>query len=305
MPEGIMKEITSGIHPMLYAFFDEHGRLDRNAMRRQVEAVAASGAHGVAMLGLGTEVGKLSPEERSTMLSWVQQDLGGRLPLTVTIAEQTVEAAKAAVLAAERAGAACVVLQPPAKKGLPEEEYIAFFGAIADAASVPVGVQNAPDYIGIGLSLEGIASMADRHPNIRMLKAEGSALYASSVVEATQGRLKVFNGRCGLELTDNLRGGCAGMIPAIESMDIQSRIFELMMKNDPACEIEAERLYAQILPMTVFVIQSLDSFLCYGKRIAAKRLGLGPVHDRQPALKPTAAGLSWADRFAASLPPLN
>src|SRR5690606_35213182 len=110
--------------------------------------------------------------------------------------------------------------------------------------------------------------------------------------------------RCGLELTDNLRAGCAGMIPAMESVDIQSAIFDLMRQGGEASEREAERLYAQILPMTVFVIQSLDSFLCYGKRIAARRLGLGPVHDRAPSLAPTPTGLAWTERFASALPPL-
>lgn len=297
-----MNDIAPGIYPMLYAFFDRAGKLDREAMRRQVEVAVASGAHGVAVLGLGTEVSKLSAAERQSVLEWVSADLAGRLPLAVTVAEQSVEDAVAVVKAAQAAGAACAVLQPPARKGLPEDDYIAFFGAIADAASIPVGIQNAPDYIGIGLSLDGIAKLARNHGNVRMIKAEGSALYAAEVVAGTD--LQVFNGRGGLELTDNLRAGCSGMIPAIETADIQARIFELMRTGSPSDEAEAERLYASILPMIVFVMQSLDSFLCYGKRIAARRLGLGDVHDRAPALKPTAKGLAWADRFAASLPPL-
>ena len=32
-----------GIYPMLYAFFNQDGRLDRHAMKRQVEACVASG----------------------------------------------------------------------------------------------------------------------------------------------------------------------------------------------------------------------------------------------------------------------
>lgn len=293
-------DIAHGIYPMLYAFFSPDGQLDREAMRRQVEAAVKGGAHGIAVLGLGTEVSKLSASERQTVLDWVSADLDGRLPLAVTVAEQSVEDANTVVRAAEAAGASCVVLQPPATKGLPENDYIDFFGAIADAAAIPVGVQNAPDYLGIGLSLEGIGKLARKHPNVRMIKAEGSALYAAQVVEATD--LAVFNGRCGLELTDNLRAGCVGMIPAIETVDIQSGIFDLMRSDDPGDEKEAERLYGDILPMTVFIIQSIDSFLCYGKRIAARRLGLGEVHDRAPALAPTQMGLAWADRFASALP---
>ena len=49
-------EKIRGIYPVLYAFFDESGGLDRDAMRRQVDICVESGVHGVMVLGLGTEV---------------------------------------------------------------------------------------------------------------------------------------------------------------------------------------------------------------------------------------------------------
>ena len=56
--------VFSGIYPMQYAFFARDGGLDRAAMRRQVQGCIGGGAHGVAVLGLGTEVNKLSEAER-------------------------------------------------------------------------------------------------------------------------------------------------------------------------------------------------------------------------------------------------
>jgi len=50
-----------GIYPILYAFFGPDGRLDEAAMRKQVRCCLAGGAHGLAVLGLATEVNKLSP----------------------------------------------------------------------------------------------------------------------------------------------------------------------------------------------------------------------------------------------------
>ncbi len=57
-----------GIYPMLYAFFDREGRLDRAALRAQIEHCLQSGVHGVAVLGLATEVDKLSGDERRRLL---------------------------------------------------------------------------------------------------------------------------------------------------------------------------------------------------------------------------------------------
>ena len=57
-------DMPHGIYPMLYAFFNAQGGLDRHATRRQVQAFVDNGAHGMAVLGLGTEVNKLSDIER-------------------------------------------------------------------------------------------------------------------------------------------------------------------------------------------------------------------------------------------------
>ena len=49
----------AGVYPMLYAFFDDAGRIDPGAMRRQVESCVEVGTQGVAVLGLATETHKL------------------------------------------------------------------------------------------------------------------------------------------------------------------------------------------------------------------------------------------------------
>ena len=290
-----------GIYPILYAFFDESDRLDRAAMRRQVEACVRHGAHGIAILGLATEVGKLSLAERRQLVDWAAEDIAGRVPLAVTVAEPSVGAQVDFVRAAQAAGAAWVILQPPPARGLPEAEYVRFFGAVADRVDLPVAIQNAPEYIGVGLSPDGIAVLRRNHPNFRLLKGETSAVGIRQVIAATEGKLTVFNGRGGLELTDMLRAGCAGMIPAPECFDIQVRIYEAMRAGD---EATADALYREILPLITFLMQSIESFLCYGKRLLARRLGLGPVQVRAPGLAPTEFGLACLERHAAGLGPL-
>src|SRR3954471_9281150 len=72
-----------GIYPILYAFFGADGGLDRAAMRAQARACLRHGAHGVAALGLATEVGKLSLAERHQVLDWVTEDVAGRVPVAI------------------------------------------------------------------------------------------------------------------------------------------------------------------------------------------------------------------------------
>lgn len=294
-----------GIHPILYAFFGADGALDRKAMRRQVRACVAGGAHGLAVLGLATEVSKLQPAERRAVVQWAAEDLaaaappgGRRLPLAVTIFGRTPEEQAAAAHEAEELGADWLILQPPPLPGMPEAELMAFFSPVIDMVRVPVGLQNAPDLMGLGLSPRALGEMARRHANLRVLKAEGPATLIQQVVEETQG-LAVLNGRGGLELPDNLRAGCAGLIPAPDCFEAQVAIYDAMRRGD---EAEAERLYRTILPAIAFVMQSVVHLVTYGKRLVAARLGL-PVHDRPPGLAATPFGEALARRFAAELGP--
>ncbi len=51
-----------------------------------------------------------------------------------------------------------------------------------------------------------------------------------------------------------------------------------------------------------FMMSSIDAFVCYGKRITARRLGIAEVLDRAPCQRPTEFGLLMAERLAAGLP---
>jgi len=299
----VEKPAPGGIYPMQFAFFGADGRLDRAAMRRQAESCVRGGAHGIAVLGLGTEVSKLSGEERRTLIDWVTADVDGRLPVAVTVAGASVDEQVALASYAKAVGAAWLILQPPPERGLPEAYYEDFFAQVLAQVSLPVAIQNAPEYIGVGLSDAALLRLARRHDNFVLLKGEGPALTIRRSIEALRGALAVFNGRGGLELPDNLRAGCAGMIPATDTFDWQVRIFERMRAAAPD-EADAQRIYREVLPTIVFVMQSLDTLICYGKRIAAQRLGVGEVYDRAPSLAPEPFGLACAARYAAALGPL-
>jgi len=299
--QGTITSLPHGIVPMQYAFFGARGELDLDAFRRQIDACLRAGVQGIAILGLATEVAKLSREERSALLEAAAGSIGGRVPLSVTVFGRTPEAQIEFVREAERAGAASVVLQPPRLPGIEEAALLRFFGQVIDAAGIPAGIQNAPEYIGIGLGIESIEALRRNHPNFRVLKAEGSAMLIRRTIEQTRGLLHVLNGRAGLELPDNLRAGCSGMIPGAESCDVLTRVWAGMQDNADAAA-RAEALYRDLLPVLTFLMQSIDQIVCYGKRLLAKRIGLGEVHDRAPALAPTEFGLACLERHAARLP---
>ena len=76
---------------MQYAFFSPDGALDLAAFRAQVGACLRAGVQGIAILGLATEVSKLTREERSALLEAAAAAVGGQAPLSVTVSGATPE----------------------------------------------------------------------------------------------------------------------------------------------------------------------------------------------------------------------
>ena len=265
----------------------------------QIDATIVAGARGIVILGLATEVQRLSLEEKHRLIDWTSAHLAGRVPLAVTVSGDTVEAQVALAEHAAARGASWLILQPPAQRGLPESFYFDFFASVIERTTVPAGIQNAPEYLGVGLSAQSIVALAEQCPRFRLLKGEGPAVTIRATIDnlrALGQPLPVFNGRGGQELIDNLRAGCAGLIIAPDTFDWQAASYDAF---GHAHEARAQTLYAQVLPAIVFVMQSLDTLTCYGKRIAAWRMGFDVRHDR--GIAPTPFGLECARRFAETL----
>jgi 4-hydroxy-tetrahydrodipicolinate synthase len=291
----------SGIYPVLYAFFRADGALDEAAMRAQVEHCLAAGAHGITVLGLVTEVNKLSTAERIHLVDVVGQAIGGRVPYAVTIAEPDVEGQIEFAKAAKQAGADWVILQPPPGAGLSARDLQRHFGSISDRIDLPVAIQNNPVNLASSLSPEALVELVKAHANIRLLKAEGWSVEIARVIEACGGTVDAFGGHGGLEFVSLIRSGGAGLIPAPDCVALQVAVFEGLRDGDLGRVAEAERLHLAALPLIVFMTRSVPGLVAYGKRLMARRLGLPEPHERAPAHTPTEFGRQEADRLFAAI----
>ena len=288
-----MAQVFPGIHCVLYAMFDANERLDRAAMALQVAYLRAAGADGITVLGLATEVGKLSFDERCDVISWARNDAPD-LPLSVTIAGNSVAEQLALAAVAERAGADWLILQPPIAGSYSAAEYVDFFARVGSATRLPFAIQNAPQYLGRSLSDDDIVALRARCPGFTQIKSETGATDLHGLIARLGRDIAVLNGRGGLEMTDCLRAGVQGFIVAPDVLPGVRRCWQAWGAGDFAA---AEAAYAAFLPAALFGMQSLEHLMCYGKRIFATRAGL-TVHDRSPAMRPTEFGLSLVEHWA-------
>ena len=290
-----------GVHAILYALFDADERLDRAAMRAQVQICLNAKVAGIAALGLATEVAKLSFPERQMVMDWVAQDVGGRVPLGFTITGASVAEQIAMVRHAESVGANWLILQPPAVGSYDAEEYLNFFSRVMRATPLPVAIQNAPQYLGRGLSDDDITRLRADHANFTLIKSESSAEGAAKLIAMAGPSLKAFNGRGGLEMIECLDAGCEGFLLAPELIDHAVQVMQLYDAGNRAAALG---LHQESLPAITFMMQSIEHLICYGKRIFTARAGL-PTFDRSPALRPTPDSLAEVVRFAAQFGPFT
>ncbi|HEY1599077.1 MAG TPA: dihydrodipicolinate synthase family protein [Pirellulales bacterium] len=294
-----MQPVFAGVYPMLLSFYTGDDRIDATLLRRQVDLAVASGCHGLGVMGLGTEVNKLSTVERRETLEIVAQHLAGRLPLSVTIGENTARGQIEFARHAAELNAAWLILQPPAVSDVSELELLRFFGAVADSVSLPVALQNAAVYLGIQLSTAGLRALQRQHPNVCLLKTEDPPEITARLIEETGGTFRVFVGRGGMNMIDELRAGAVGIIPGVETMDRMPGIYnDFVAGRDHA----ALAIYSEIAPSLEFLERSINHFVTCSREIMARRMGVPAIHHRL-AKEITPFCREQIDRYAAALGP--
>ena len=292
--------MLKGIIPMTYCFYNKNNSIDVYAMRDQISLIKKLGSHGIACLGLATEVNKLDFIEKKKIIELVAEISNGSLPLVVTISGKNLKEYKKLVEVAEFYNASWIVFQPMLKKNTTDKDCFDFFNKIIKVVNnrTLVGIQNAKEYIGVGLESQEILKLYNKFTNFRAIKGEASAIIIQTEINKYPNNLKVFNGRGGQEIIDNFLAGCSGIIPSLEGTDVFLKIYKLIQQKKIR---EARKIYKKILPSIVFSMQSIDSLVCYGKRICAYRMGMKKIYDRNPGLIPTSFGIKLAKEFAEEL----
>ncbi len=288
-----------GIFPILYTFFNKNNSIDFKLMEDQIYLIFQENCHGIAALGLATEVNKLSVKEKIKIIELIANKTSLKIPKAITIQSKNYKEYIKLIEVSKSNNIDWLILQPMINKKTTDNDCYNFFKKIMPSTSGTLtGIQNAKEYIGVGLSTGHIKKLYKQFYNFRAIKGEASSFLMQKDLMELPKDLIVFNGRGGQEILDNLKIGCKGIVPCLDGADKFVRIFEYFKQKK---FISAENEYKNILPNIVFIMQSIDSLVCYGKRICAFRMGVKNVYDRKPFLKPTDFGIKKSKNIAKSL----
>ena len=246
-----------------------------------VQFALGSGAHGIVAFGLAGEVMKLTSDERRALTDVIVDEASGRVPVLVGAGAPSVRASVELARHAEQAGADCVVLPAPMSGALGEAVLVDYFVRIASSVSLPVMIQDAPAYVGIGLGPDVVRQIGAAAENVRLVKLEAGPVEMNEWIERLGPDYSIWGGDGGVYLLDCLRAGAAGLVPGVDLVDLLVRVYEAEAAGD---SLLAERLFRDVLPMLVFEMQhSLDHYNACAKHVLVKRGVLGSAGLRAPA----------------------
>ncbi len=239
----------AGVFPVVPTPFDAAGRPDEASLRRLVHYLLRCGVDGLTYPGVASEVGTLEPAERQSLTALVLSEVGGRRP--VIVGASHTQAATTCALASDamaRGASALMVAVPPDRPTV--DAQIAYFSEVARAVpAAPIMLQNVPLPVGAGLEPAAVVEVLRAVPSIHYVKEEALPSGQRLTVLRETGPsslVGVFGGAGGRYITDELRRGAAGTMPAIELAEVHVALFAAHRDGDVA---RVRQLFTRMLPI--------------------------------------------------------
>lgn len=278
-----MDRALAGVFPVLPTPFAATGEPDVQSLRTLVAYLLRCGVDGMTFPGVASEVGNLSTAERRELTDVVLASVAGRVPVIAGVssadAQTTIDLAQRAIAG----GAAALMVAAPADRPTAAGQ-VEYFARVAEAVpGAAIMLQNVPPPAGAGLDPAAVLDVLQAVPSIRYVKEETLPSGQRLTVLRERGPrslLGVFGGAGGRYITDELRRGAAGTMPAIELAEVHVALWRAHASGDAA---RVRALFTRMLPvlnvqavfrwsLTKYVLQRRGLVAADGQRAAGPRL---------------------------------
>jgi 4-hydroxy-tetrahydrodipicolinate synthase len=224
----------AGVIPITATPFDAAGQVDEASIATLVEFEARCGVHGLNVLGIMGEAHKLSEVERRRVAEAFVKGAAGRFPVVVGTSHGGTTVVIELSQAAEAAGAAAVMVAPPA--GLRGDGAIlAHYRTVAGVIGIPIVVQDEPVTTGVLMSAELLVRIATEIPACRFVKLEEpptpTKITAMRRLPGGDG-VRIFGGMNALYFYEELSRGAVGIMTGVAIPDVLVRIYTAFAQGD-------------------------------------------------------------------------
>ncbi|HVF64725.1 MAG TPA: dihydrodipicolinate synthase family protein [Casimicrobiaceae bacterium] len=279
MPDATL----AGVFPVLPTPFDDSSAVDEASLRKLIDYLLRCRVDGMTFPGVASEFSELSIGERKALTTVVLREVDGRVPVIAGVssaqASTTIELAEHAMT--ERASALMIAVPPDR---LTTRAQIEYFAEIAQAVQgAPIMLQNVPPPVGAGLAPAAVLDVLREVRAIRYVKEEtlpsGQRL-SELRAKGPANLAAVFGGAGGRYITDELRRGAAGTMPAVELAEVHVALLHAHRAGDAE---RVRELFTRMLPilnvqavfrwsLTKYVLKRRNLIACDLQRAVGPRL---------------------------------
>lgn len=281
-----------GCLPVLATPYDEEGSIDHGGLARIIELNLASGVDGLTCFGLASELYKLDDSDRLSILRTVITTVEGRVPVIVGCEHSGTLVAARRCQQAAREGADAIMLLPPSFTPPSSETLVDYFHSCADAADLPIIIQDAPAWTGVQLPADLIIRMHEADSRIAVVKLEAPPI-AGKARELRGAGLTVISGYGAVHLREDVHLGVIdGFMPGCSIPEVMVYLWSVARQANLE---EFDIIFGRLLSLLVAELTDLDTFIEVQKMTLLERGVIDCTKSRQPHRALEAARKQYID----------
>jgi len=271
--------IWEGVMPAVTTKFNADFSIDRAWTKKNIEAQIDAGVDGIIVCGSLGEASTLSLEEKLDVLDIAVDASHGRVPVLLTIAENsTLDGCRQAERAASHGAAGYMVL-PGLRYLSDRRETLNHFRMVADASPLPLMVYNNPLAYGVDVTPKMFAELAEDTKFAAIKESSGDVRRITDLINEVGERYALFCGVDNLAMEAMLMGAhgwVAGLVCAFPRETVA--IYRLLQAGRTG---EARTIYRWFAPLLAL---DVSHKLVQNIKLAEAIVVLGTEPVRPPRL---------------------
>lgn len=210
----MQKSDFRGVLPAITTKMTADQEVDFAAVKADVAFQIDAGVDGIIVCGSLGEASSLERVEKIAIAKAAIETAAGRVPVLLTIAEDSTRNGAALAAEAERIGCEGLMVLPAMRYLADDREVVAHYRTIARASGLPMIVYNNPIAYGIDISTEMLLEMADEPKFAAIKESTGDTRRINETIAALGDRYQLLTGVDDLAL-ESLILGCTGWIAGL------------------------------------------------------------------------------------------
>ncbi|MBW8296331.1 dihydrodipicolinate synthase family protein [Sphingopyxis sp.] len=248
----MQKSDFRGVFPAITTKMDANEDVDLQGVRDDVRFQVEAGVHGVIVCGSLGEASSLEEDEKIAIAEAALEESAGRVPILMTVAEDSTRAGVRLINRAERAGVQGLMVLPAMRYPSDPDETMTHFRTVAANTDLPIILYNNPIAYTIDLLPEHFAQLADEPKFLAIKESSADTRRINQIIDLVGDRYELMIGVDDLAF-ESLVLGCSGWIAGLVVAFPRETvaIYELVMAGRIQEALEIYRWFLPLLSLDI------------------------------------------------------